>query len=86
MRGMPRIGFGAWGSTPVYPELAAAAKEVLKRYPDAEFRHWAVGSVRVRAVSASGRGCKPGSVQERAAMEIQRAEWQLLFDYSARPQ
>jgi len=25
-------------------------------------------------------------VQERAAVEIQRAEWQLLFDYSARPQ
>jgi hypothetical protein len=27
---------------------------------------------------------KPGSAQERLALEIQRAEWQLLFDYCAR--
>ena len=29
---------------------------------------------------------KPGSEQERIALEIQRAEWQALFDYCARPQ
>src|SRR5262249_10331753 len=27
----------------------------------------------------------PGSEQERRALEIQRAEWQLLFDYCAAP-
>ena len=28
---------------------------------------------------------KPGSAEERLALEIQRAEWQLLFDHCARP-
>ena len=28
---------------------------------------------------------QPGTDQEQVAMEIQRAEWQLLFDYCARP-
>lgn len=28
----------------------------------------------------------PGSTQEQVALEIQRAEWQLLFDHCARPQ
>jgi len=28
---------------------------------------------------------RPGSDLERQAMEVQRAEWQLLFDYCARP-
>jgi len=27
----------------------------------------------------------PGSGEERRALEVQRAEWQLLFDYCARP-
>jgi len=27
---------------------------------------------------------KPGSDSEKAALEIQRAEWQILFDYCAR--
>jgi hypothetical protein len=29
---------------------------------------------------------RPGTTLERQAREIQRAEWQLLFDYCARPQ
>ena len=28
---------------------------------------------------------EPGSERERQALEVQRAEWQLLFDYCARP-
>ena len=28
---------------------------------------------------------QPGSNQEKAALEIQRAEWQILFDYCAGP-
>jgi len=28
---------------------------------------------------------RPGSIEERRALEVQRAEWQLLFDYCAAP-
>ena len=73
------------GQHPVFPKLAAAAKEILKLYPDAEFRigQWdPFGFVQF----CERARLQPGSVQEKAAMEIQRAEWQLLFDHSARPQ
>jgi hypothetical protein len=73
------------GQHPVFPKLAAAAKEILKLYPDAEFRigQWdPFGFVQF----CERARLQPGSVQEKAAMEIQRAEWQLLFDYCARPQ
>jgi hypothetical protein len=73
------------GQHPVFPKLAAATKEILKSYPDAEFGagNWdpfAFVNFCERARQ------QPGSAQEQAALEIQRAEWQLLFDYSARPQ
>jgi len=73
------------GQHPVYPELAATAKEILKRHPDAEF---GIGQWDPYAfVQFCERArLQPGSTQERAAREIQRAEWQLLFDYSARRQ
>ena len=32
----------------------------------------------------SGNGSSKAGAAERAALEIQRAEWQLLFDYCAR--
>src|SRR5437879_12590399 len=72
-------------SHPVFPALATEAQEILKRCPTAEFRtgHWdpfAFVQFCERART------QPGSVQEQAAREIQRTEWQLLFDYSARPQ
>jgi hypothetical protein len=73
------------GQHPVFPKLASAAKEILKLYPDAEFRigQWdPFGFVQF----CERARLQPGSVQEKAAIEIQRAEWQLLFDYSARPQ
>ena len=73
------------GQHPVFPDLAAEAQEILKRYPTAEFRtgHWdpfAFVQFCERART------QPGSVQEQAAREIQLAEWQLLFNYSAGPQ
>ena len=36
-------------------------------------------------ISASGRGCNPARHRNKPRAQIQRAEWQLLFDYSARP-
>jgi hypothetical protein len=73
------------GQHAVYPELAAASKEILREYSDAEFRvgHWDPFAFVQFCERAR---LQPGSTQERAAMAIQRAEWQLLFDYCARPQ
>lgn len=72
------------GTHSTFPAIARAANDILKRMPDAEFRvgKWDPYSFIAfceRALS------QPGSLQERAAMEIQRAEWQILFDYCARP-
>src|SRR5580658_5326578 len=71
------------GPHPTYSPVAQAAVEVLARMPAAEFRagQW--------DPSAFIRFCErareqPGSVDMQAALEIQRAEWQILFDYSAR--
>ncbi len=68
----------------MYLELTEAASKILMRYRHAEFRvrRWdpfAFLSFCERAKA------QPGSHQEQAALEIQRAEWQLLFDYCARP-
>lgn len=69
---------------PVYSPLRTEAARILVRYPRAEFRvgRWDPFAFlsfcdRVRV--------QPGSSHEQAALEIQRAEWQLLFDYCARP-
>ncbi|SRR5712691_3495292 len=73
------------GPHPTFSALAHAAVKILRRIPDAQFRtgRWDPFSF----ISFCDRArLQPGSAQERAAMEIQRAEWQILFDYSARPQ
>ncbi len=71
------------GKHPVFSKLAHAAVEILRRIPEAEFRvgHW--DPFAFIAFCDRAR-LQPGSNQELAAMEIQRAEWQLLFDHSAR--
>jgi hypothetical protein len=73
------------GRHPVYPELAPEVVKIIRRFPQAEFRsgRWdpfAFLAFCDRVVQ------QPGSAQERVAMEIQRVEWQILFDYCARPQ
>ena len=76
--------FGRAGEHPTFPDTALAASEVLKRIPDAEFRvgRWDPYSFIAFCERAAAQ---PGTSQERAAREIQRAEWQILFDYCARP-
>ena len=71
------------GSHPIFPELAQEAAQILRRIPEAEFRTGSWDPYAFIAFCERARS-QPGSLQERAAMEIQRAEWQLLFDYSAR--
>jgi len=69
---------------PTFSPTARAANEILKRLPDAEFRLDKWDPFAFIAFCERARS-QPGSTQEVAAMEIQRAEWQILFDYCARP-
>lgn len=72
------------GVHPIFAPLCSEADAVIVRYPEAEFRtggRWDPYSFIMFCERARQQ---PGSSQERAALEIQRAEWQLLFDYCAR--
>jgi hypothetical protein len=73
------------GAHAVYRDLLSAAKDIVACYPDAVFRtadKWDPFSFVDFCEQARQ---EPGSPSERMAAEIQRAEWQLLFDYCARP-
>jgi hypothetical protein len=72
------------GGHPVYPAVAQRAVKILEKYPDAEFRSGRWDPFAFVAFCERARE-QPGTAQERAALEIQRAEWQELFDYCARP-
>lgn len=72
------------GSHPVFAGLRNAAARIIEQYPGAGFGvagHWDAFAF-VEFCEQAPR--KPGTDAERAALEIQRAEWQLLFDYCAR--
>jgi len=72
------------GEHPVYPKILEAASEILARYtaPLKLKNRWD-GLAFIDFCEAARH--KPGSDSEKAALEIQRAEWQILFDYCARP-
>jgi len=76
--------FRRTGPHPVFPDLAGAAAEIAAKYPAAKVRggakwdpFWFIEFC---------EQARAGTVVETAALEIQRAEWQLLFDYCARSQ
>jgi hypothetical protein len=72
------------GKHPVFPALAEAAAALAATRPGAGFRagtHWDPFAF-IDFVEEARR--RPGSEAEKLAMEIQRAEWQLLFDWCAR--
>jgi len=72
------------GSHPVFPRLNRAAAEILHRYPESRFDAGADWDP-FRFIEFCERARREsGSSAEQAALEIQRAEWQLLFDYCAR--
>ena len=71
------------GPHPIFPLIARAAVKITHRYPTAEFRAGRWDPFAFLAFVDRARK-QPGSVQERVAMEISRAEWQILFDYTAR--
>lgn len=71
------------GAHPIFPALRNAAQQIASNYPKAElavppkwdplqFIDWCEDARQ-----------QPGSPLEKAALEIQREEWQLLFDYCA---
>jgi hypothetical protein len=71
------------GQHPTFVPIAHATVKILHRIPDAEFRtgHWDPFAFIAFCDRAREQ---PSSAQSEAAMEIQRAEWQILFDYCAR--
>jgi hypothetical protein len=77
--------FRSVGTHPVYRDLLSAAKDIVARYPSAKFQtadKWDPFSFVTFCEQARQ---EPGSPSEYVAVEVQRAEWQLLFDYCARP-
>ena len=76
--------FRSVGTHPVFPDLLAAAKHIVDQYPNSRFRIAAKWDPFSFVNFCEEARQAPGSPSERAAQEIQRAEWQLLFDYCAR--
>jgi hypothetical protein len=69
---------------PVYPKLQQAAREILERYPSAGFRLEETWDPFAFIDFCEQARRDPDSTSEHFALEIQRAEWQLLFDHCAR--
>jgi hypothetical protein len=72
------------GMHPVFQGLRSAATGIVARYPDAGFEVATAWDPFSFVTFCEQTRRQPGSPSERAAQEIQRAEWQLLFDYCAR--
>lgn len=73
------------GNHAVFPALVEEAAEIIRRHPGAEFRPSVKWDPFGFILFVERARQQPGSPSELAALEIQRAEWQLLFDYCARP-
>lgn len=75
--------FRRLGHHPIFGELANEARKIIAASPEVEFRvgDWDPYSFIAHCDRARKQ---PGTVQERVAQEIQRAEWQLLFAHCAR--
>jgi len=72
------------GTHPIFPVLRDAASSILAKQPDAAIslpQKW--NPFQFIEICERARPV-PGSPLKRVALEIQRAEWQLLFDYCAR--
>lgn len=68
---------------PIFPALAEAAAEVAAKYPSCGFRASGSWDPQAFIEFCETARRKPGSDTERAALEIQLAEWRLLFGYCA---
>ncbi len=73
------------GKHACYPAVAEAAREIVARLPGAGFDVGAEWDALAFVDFCEKARRMPGTEAERAAVEIQRAEWRVLFDYCARP-
>lgn len=73
------------GAHPAFSKISHAAIRILEKIPRAEFRTGRWDPFAFIAFCERARK-QPRSAQEQAALEIQRAEWQIVFDHCARPQ
>ena len=71
------------GVHPIYERLSKEVRPITMKFREAEFRGHRWDPFAFITFCDRARR-QPGSTQEIAAIEIQRTEWQILFDYSAR--
>jgi len=76
--------FRQTGRHPIFPALAAAAEQVAGQHPGAGFRATANWDPLAFIDYCEQARRQPNTESETLAIEIQCAEWQLLFDYCAR--
>lgn len=72
------------GNHPVYPAILEAAKQLSQAMPDARFlkgneSKWIPDAF----VGYCEEAARAGGVREQFAVRMQRAEWEILFDYCA---
>jgi hypothetical protein len=72
------------GDHAVFPRLLEAAEAIAAGQAEATLRFSKTWDPFAFIETCEQARRQPGSALERAALEIQRAEWQLLFDYCAR--
>ncbi|MDX1980261.1 MAG: hypothetical protein SFV51_08330 [Bryobacteraceae bacterium] len=71
------------GSHPVYPRLAEEAARLAAEFPAVGFLPGAGWDPAAFIDFVEQARKRPGSQAEQLALRIQRAEWQILFDYCA---
>ncbi len=71
---------------PVYQPLAQAAAHIASQNPASGLTIATTWDPHAFIEYCAAARSTPGSLQERIALQVQRVEWQLLFDYCARPQ
>jgi len=72
------------GQHPVFPALIECARSVAAAHPGASLDFSDTWDADVFVAICERARRQAGSALELAALEIQRAEWQLLFDHCAR--
>jgi hypothetical protein len=72
------------GEHPIFTPLLEQARSIQAAHPDAGLSFSGAWDPFAFLNLCERARLRPGSEIERAALEIQRAEWQLLFDYCAR--
>jgi hypothetical protein len=82
--GNSKYWFQHVGAHPVFAELLERARAIAAKYPSTSLKFPTTWDPLAFIDVCEGARAHADSDLERAALEIQRAEWQLLFDYCAR--